>query len=213
MNKIGIETLIVGQLKTNCYLVYNQEEKDCFIIDPGDDAGFIINKIKDLDLQPRAVVCTHGHFDHLLAVTELKLAFDIPFYLHSADLPILKRGQSTAEYFLGCSVDKPVMPDVFLDQEQSLKAEGLELKVFFTPGHTQGSSSFLIDSQEVVFVGDLLFAGGSYGRTDLQGGSLIELKKSLKKILALPGKTVIYPGHDQKTTVIQERKFYHRLLR
>ncbi len=94
-------SLIVGQLQTNCYLLSDLLTKECFIIDPGDEADFIIGKIISLGLRPKMILATHGHFDHVLAATELKLAFNIPFSLHKKDLFILKRMRQTAKYFTG----------------------------------------------------------------------------------------------------------------
>lgn len=209
-----VETLIVGQLNTNCYLVFDEDSRQTFIIDPGDDGDYIIRKIHDLDLKPQAILATHAHFDHILAATELKLALKIPFYLHKNDLPILKRTQSTAKYFTGLSADPPIFPDKFLKDSQILKLEDLSFRVIETPGHTQGSVTFFvcdrIEKMLCIFVGDLLFAGGSHGRTDLEGGNYQKLKNSIKKILSFPPKTIIYPGHGKATTVEKERKFYQK---
>ena len=200
-----IEKLIVGQLQTNCYLVIairqlaeKQSRRECLIIDPGDDADYIISRIRDLEVKPIGIVATHGHFDHLLAATELKLAFNIPFYLHKADLPILKRTQPTAKYFTGLEVDPPPEVDCYLKEGHFIKVGGIKIKVMETPGHTPGSISLYIKGK--IFVGDLLFAGGGVGRTDLQGGDAKLLDASIKKILKLPKNTIIYPGHGEKTT-------------
>ena len=209
-----VEVLIVGQLATNCYLFYDKDSRGCFIIDPGDDADFIINRIKDLDLKPQLILATHGHFDHVLAITELKLAFNIPFYLSAKDAKILKRTQSTARYFTGIEPDPPAKIDKFLKEGQILNLGGLNnlsLKVLETPGHTPGSLSYLARacaSNKIIFVGDLIFAGGGYGRTDLKGGDFKKLQQSIKKVLSLPLKTVIYPGHGEETSVGEEREFY-----
>lgn len=229
---MSVETLVVGQLSTNCYLFYGEDSRHCFIIDPGDDGDYIIRKIKDLDLKPQAILTTHGHFDHVLAVTELKLAFNIPFYLHKADLAILKRTQSTAKYFTGIEPDPPAKVDKYLKHGQVLKLDKFDrcsdltlegksnklsskavesLKVLETPGHTPGSLSYLARdrvSNKIIFVGDLIFAGGGYGRTDLKGGDFNALQKSIKKILSLPPETIIYPGHGKSTIVKEEKKFH-----
>ena len=188
------KTLIVGQLQTNCYLLIDNGQ--CLIIDPGDDADFIISRIRDLEVKPIGIVATHGHFDHILSATELKLAFGIPFYLHKADLPILKRTQPTAKYFTGLEVDPPPPVDKYLKKGQILKVGKGKLKVVETPGHTPGGISFYIKG--AVFVGDLMFAGGGVGRTDLQGGNAKLLKASIKKILKLSKNITIYPGHGEK---------------
>lgn len=195
-----VESLVVGQLSTNCYLVSSSGET--LIIDPGDDADYIMRRINDLGLKPVAILATHGHFDHILAATELKLAFDIPFYLHKKDLPILKRTQSTANFFTGLSVDPPAKVGKYLQEGKVIKVGKGSLRVIETPGHTPGSVSFYTEG--IVFVGDLLFAGGGRGRTDLAGGSIKKINISVKKALKLPKETVVYPGHGEKTTVERE---------
>ncbi len=239
---MNIERLVVGQLATNCYLAYSSGE--AVIIDPGDDGGYVIDKVKDLEVKPVAILATHGHFDHLLAATELKLTFGIPFFLHRKDLPILKRTQKTAKFFTGLEVDPSPEVDGGLKEGQIVEFGKERLRVIETPGHTAGSVSFYsiekiknelfferprtrryggveksqsLGSRQartitnslnsVVFVGDLLFAGGGRGRTDLAGGDQNLLEESVKKILRLPKKTIIYPGHGEKTTVEKELRY------
>jgi hydroxyacylglutathione hydrolase len=203
-----IEILKVGQLKTNCYLVYEEGERSCFIIDPGDDAYFIIRRIKDLDLKPKAILATHGHFDHVLGALELQLGFNIPFYIHKKDAPLLKRAAKTSNYFLNTEMTPVSKADKFFKKDQVLKLSNINFKVLETPGHTQGGVSFYAKKEKVVFVGDLIFEGGDYGRTDLKGGDFNKLQTSIKKIFSLPGETIIYPGHGNPTTISQEKEFW-----
>ena len=98
---MDVLTLPVGPLQTNCYLASCPKTKEAIIIDPGDSGDFISQKILDLKLQPKVIVATHGHVDHIVAVIELKLAFNIPFLVHKKDLFLLKRTKETIEYFLG----------------------------------------------------------------------------------------------------------------
>jgi len=199
-----IECLIVGQLQTNCYLVWNQISKKAIIIDPGDDADYILHKIQDLGLKPKLIIATHGHFDHVLAVTELKLAFQIPFLIHQADLFLIRRVSETAKYFTGLKADPFLPPDRFIKEKDQLKFGQEKLKVIETPGHTPGS--ICLYQKGTLFSGDTLFASGT-GRTDFSYASSEELKISLKKLFQLPLKTVVYPGHGQKTTIIQNHHF------
>lgn len=202
-----VERLVVGQLSTNCYLVFSSSQ--AVIIDPGDDGDYIARRIQDLGLVPQAILATHGHFDHILAVTELKLVFKIPFYLHRADLTILKRTRLTAKFFTGLEVDPPPQVDKYLTDGQTIKLGREKLKVVHTPGHTQGSVSFYSSSN--LFVGDTLFAGGGKGRTDLSGGDEKKIERSVKKILKLPKDTAIFPGHGEETTVGEEAAFWSNL--
>lgn len=207
---IKIETLIVGQMQTNCYLVWEEKQRNCLIIDPGDDADFIISRLSALNLKPQAILATHGHFDHILGVQELKLAYNIPFYLHKKDLGILKRMAKTAKYFTNLEVDPPAQVDHFLYEGQLITVGDHKLQVKSTPGHTQGSISFILNDnkQKYIFCGDLLFKNGGQGRTDLEGGDYHQLRQSIKKILKFSPKTIIYPGHGGPTNVRIEKNYY-----
>lgn len=197
-----IETLVVGQLAANCYLAVCEETGSLAIIDPGDDGEFIVQKILGLKLKPEFIVATHGHFDHILAATELKLAFRIPFYLHQKDLSILKRTQQTAEYFLGISVDPPPKVDKFIKEGDILRFGKEKLAVMETPGHTPGGICLYSNLGGVLFSGDTLFASGGIGRTDLDGSSLKDLINSIKtKLFILPEETLVYPGHGEEATI------------
>ncbi|HUS60130.1 MAG TPA: MBL fold metallo-hydrolase [Nevskiaceae bacterium] len=193
-----IERLIVGQLQTNCYLAWDEERSEAVIIDPGDDADFIIRKIQDLKIQPIFIVATHGHFDHVLAVTELKLAYLIPFLMHKADLFLLKKSGATAQYFTEIRTDPILPPDKFVKEGDLIKFGKEKLKVIETPGHTPGSIALFTPG--ILFSGDTVFAQG-VGRTDFSYASSKKLKNSLKKLFQLPEKTVVYPGHGPTTTI------------
>jgi len=193
-----VQKLIVGQLQTNCYLVFDSKTKDTLIIDPADDGDYIIRKIKDLGLKPTMILVTHGHFDHVLAVTELKLVFDIPFLMHKADLSILRRVQKTTKYFTGSQTDPPILPDKFLKAGDLIDFGKEKLRVIETPGHTPGGVAFY--GKKILFTGDTIFAD-AVGRTDFSYGSKEELRKSILKLLKLPGRTTVYPGHGPSITL------------
>lgn len=189
-----VQRLIVGLLQTNCYLVWDENTLEGMIIDAGDDGDFIINKIKDLNIIPILIIATHGHFDHVLAVTELKLAFQIPFFMHRADLPI---------YFRSSKTDPPSMPDKYLKEGDLIKFGQQILKVIATPGHTPGGIALY--SKKILFSGDTIFAHGDVGRTDYSYASTLQLEKSIHKLLKLPPNTRVYPGHGEETTIGKER--------
>lgn len=194
------EKLVVGQLSTNCYLVWEEKSKKVIIIDPGDDGDFIIRRTQDLKLNPKLIVATHGHFDHVLGVTELKLALNIPFVINQKDLFLLRQAQQSAKHFLKLTVDPVIEPDRFVKDGDEIIFGKEKLRVIETPGHTPGGISLL--GKGVLFSGDTLFADG-FGRTDFSYGSKEELKKSLKKLFNLPGKTTVYPGHGEETTIAE----------
>jgi len=208
-----IEHLVVGQLQTNCYLVSCPKTKETVIIDPGDDGDFISRKILDLKLKPKLILATHGHFDHLLAVMELKLAFNIPFLMHKDDLFLLKRAKRTAEHFLGFEgwpelAEKPPQVDRYLKEGDVVTFGEEKLKVIETPGHTPGGVCFF--DKGILFSGDTLFCQG-VGRTDFSYCSYEDLMRSLKKLFKLPDKTVVYPGHGLETNLAAEKALFRRL--
>jgi len=202
-----IEKLIVGQLQTNCYLVWDEETKKGLIIDPGDDAEYILNRIKDLEIKPEMILATHGHFDHVLGVFELKMALKIPFLIHQEDLFLLKRADKTAGYFRGIKDGFVPSADGFLKENEKISfGQNSQLKVIETPGHSPGGVAFF--SRGVVFSGDTLFKQG-VGRTDFSYCSQADLIDSIKnKLFKLPDKTIIYPGHGEKTTIGEEKRNY-----
>lgn len=196
-----IETLIIGQLDTNCYLGWCPKTQEAVIIDPADEGNYISEKILQKNLKPKVIIATHGHFDHVLAITELKLAFNIPFYMNKKDQPFLDRIEKTTEYFAHFRSDPPPKVDVFLKDKDTVSFGSQKLQVIETPGHTPGGISLY--SKGVLFSGDTLFAKG-VGRTDYSYSSSKDLNASLKKILKLPPKTKVYPGHGPQTTIADE---------
>lgn len=198
---LKIRRLPVGQLQTNCYLVFDQKSAEAVIIDPGDDANYIIQMLADLDIKPTKIIATHGHFDHILAVAELKLAYGISFLLHPADKFLLKRMRSSAKHFLGIDPGPAPKVDKYLKEGEELKIGNCKLKIICTPGHTPGSISLYSKKIGVIFVGDVIFAGGGVGRTDYKYGNKQDLENSLKGLLKLPKNTVFYSGHGEEETI------------
>ena len=197
------ETLSVGVLETNCYLVYCPETLECAVVDPGAEAERIFRLIAEKGLKPRVLLNTHGHVDHIGANKDIKERFDIPLYIHSADSAMLERvHQTEMAFFLGAKDSPP--PDHFLKDGDKLKIGKSFLRVIHTPGHSPGSVSFLGDG--FLLSGDTLFFGG-VGRTDLPGGSWQEMESSIKnKILTMPDEMLVLPGHGPSTTVGQEKR-------
>lgn len=200
-----IEKLVVGQLQTNCYLAWDEKTKETMIIDPADDGDFIIRRIQDLELKPKLIMATHGHVDHVLAVTELKLAFKIPFWMHEADLFLIKKVQSAARYWFRVEADPPPKVDKFIKEGDEIKFGQEKLKVMETPGHSPGGVSLL--KRGVIFDGDTLFKQG-IGRYDFSYASKKDLFNSIEKLFKLPGETIVYPGHGPETSIEEEKKMF-----
>lgn len=205
---IEVLTLIVGALQTNCYLVIDKKSLSTLIIDPGDDADYISRIIKDRGYQPVQIIATHGHFDHILGIAELKLAYNIPFCLHKKDQFLIKNMAQSAKHFL--SVDAGPSPeiDIYLTGKKNITIGKSNLEIIETPGHTTGSVCLYLRKEKLLFTGDLLFADGGVGRTDFSYSSYDNLRKSLQKIFRLPDDVVIYPGHGPSSTLKNEINFH-----
>jgi hydroxyacylglutathione hydrolase len=193
---LEVKQLTLGELQTNCYLAWDDKTREAIIIDPGDEGGFITEHILELQLLPEAIVLTHGHFDHILGLLELRLNFEIPIVIHEADVFLLENAQSSAHHWLKRKVDPVPQPDQFFRGGDLLTFGDVELKVLETPGHTPGSVCLYND--EVIFTGDTLFADG-VGRTDFKYSDAKLLEKSIKKIqqLITTNKLIAYAGHGQ----------------
>lgn len=197
-----IKILSLGQLKTNCYILYN--DKNCIVIDPADDANFIAETIEKLMVKPIALVATHGHFDHNLASGELQFIYKVPFYIHKDDLFLIKTIDDSVKYWLKIK-DKAILPYEVssLDENTCLKLGEMDLEIIHTPGHTPGSVSIKIGRD--MFTGDTLFKD-DIGRHDFSYSSKDQIKVSLRKLMKLPNNTVVYPGHGESTTIANEKK-------
>lgn len=196
-----IEQFVLGMFETNCYIVTGHEKEKCVLIDPADDAETLINYMEKNGLIPEAVLLTHGHYDHFLAVPGLQKRWpNLPVYCHSLDCP-----KELEEHDMGM-----VFPTVTafanvrgLEEGQELNLVGITFRVLHTPGHTPGSVTFL--AENAMFTGDTLFCG-SIGRTDFAGGSMRQMRASLKRLAAMPGDWLVYPGHEGITKLEIERK-------
>ncbi len=198
---MNVETLPVGQLQTNCYLVSDPETDQCLIIDPGDEANFISEKILRQNLKPQAIIATHGHFDHCLAGYELQMAFKIPFMLHPKDKKLLSRATDSASYWMNREiVVKPPKVNQEINQGDSLKIGNWKLEIIHTPGHTPGGISLYNQEDKIAFVGDTLFKNG-VGRTDFKYASSKQLWQSINKLKEKLSGYTAYPGHGQKFVI------------
>lgn len=202
-----IKTFYFNALHTCCYVAYDQTG-NCIIIDPGcyrqREEQRLTAFIKSQNLQPRYIVNTHCHFDHLMGLGFLQKTYDVPFLAHSLEAEILKRSISQALLF-GFNMTPHGTDFTPLADGQVLSFGTSSLKVLHTPGHSPGSVCLYGNLEGILFTGDLLFAG-SVGRTDLPGGNYDHLMDSLaRKIMPLPANTLIFPGHGPSSSL--EREF------
>lgn len=199
---LEIKHFSLGQMETNCYLLL--QEKDCIIIDPADDAAFILEEIQRRSLRPLALLATHGHFDHVMAAGEIQLSYKIPFYIDQKDQFLVNRMEETANHFLGF-VPPIVKPSNVTYLSAGRKKIGaLNFEVMVTPGHTPGSVCYFFPDNNVLFSGDTLFKQG-IGRYDFSYSDKNDLKLSLRKLLTFPPETSVYPGHGEETTIGNEK--------
>mgnify|MGYP001585932489 CR=1 FL=1 len=196
---LTIKRMPLGTMAANCYLVYDEEGK-ALIIDPGDEAEFISRVILERGLKPQKIIATHGHFDHLLAAPELKLTFGIPFLANKKDAPLISKMPFLAKKYLRETV-LPLKIDFNVKAGDKIRLTKHVFEVIETPGHTPGSIGVFARGEKVLFGGDLIFKDGSIGRYDFPYSDKAKLYQSVKKILAFPGKTVVYPGHGEEVLV------------
>ena len=188
-----------GPIDALCYLVTDQQSGEALVIDaPGDVASVVFDRARELGVRITSIVATHGHFDHILDLADLKARTGALVAVHFADASMLER-PSTAPFPLPLEI-APVVPDRLLSEGDVVVVGSLAFVVLSTPGHTPGSICLLSADGATLFAGDTLFAGG-WGRTDLPGGSVEQLERSLARLGALPADTRVYPGHGSATTI------------
>jgi hydroxyacylglutathione hydrolase len=209
-----------GPWGTNCYVVATGSGSECVVVDPGkDSADGVVQVVREHRLKPVAVLVTHGHIDHMWCVAPVAGSYDATAYIHPDDRHLLADPMSgispeTASMLLGGRYEF-AEPDAVAETRDGdvLELAGLRLTVDHTPGHTPGSITFRTpygarepaEVSEVLFSGDLLFAG-SIGRTDLPGGDHGQMLRSLaEKVLTLPDDVVVLPGHGEQTSIGRER--------
>lgn len=206
MSNFRIKTCVLGPISTNCYLIYNDRTKAGVIVDPADNAAYILNKCNELGIKPEAVLLTHGHCDHISAVPDVRRAFHVPVYAGAAEEPLfLDPGKNLSAQMWPEQVS--FKPDELLHDGDSLELLGFQWKVLETPGHTAGGICYYLPEEEVLLAGDTLFEN-SFGRTDLPTGSMSQLVRSIvDKLFVLPDDTMVYPGHGDPTTIGHEKRY------
>lgn len=204
MAGLRAEQYVVGPVMTNCYFAVNEETGETLVIDPGDEAGYLIEKIKEKGLKPAAVLLTHGHFDHASAAEEVAKAFGISIYAHEEEKETLEDPAINLSGMAGGRTSYHA--DVYVKDGDILELAGFSIQALYTPGHTAGGCCYYIEKEQAVFAGDTLFFE-SVGRTDFPGGSPAQLIRSIRdKLTCLPGQTKVYPGHNETTTIGWERQ-------
>lgn len=210
----------LGELQANCYIL--TEGSECIIIDPADSADFILEELARRRLTLLATFATHGHFDHIMAAGEIQISTNTPFYIFKEDEFLVQRLEQTAKHFLG-HVPPVLKPQKFSPlKEGSLEIGNWKLEILHVPGHTPGSAAYYFphsakparpaggasrgeEADDALFTGDTLFKN-AIGRYDFSYSDKTQLKQSLERLFELPAHTIVYPGHEDLTTIGEEKK-------
>ena len=201
-----IDRFVIGPVGTNCYIVRNEDTDECFVTDPAACPPELVGHIRKEGLNVKAVLLTHGHFDHIMGLDDFLKEFPVPVYAFSEEKPLLESAE------LNSSLGMFGSPYTFSGAEyvsdgQILHIAGFEIRVIHTPGHTAGGCCYYIPAENVLISGDRLFRA-SVGRTDLPTGSMGDLVRSVReKLFVLPEETKVYPGHMEETTIGYEKKY------
>jgi glyoxylase-like metal-dependent hydrolase (beta-lactamase superfamily II) len=206
MANFAVKQFVVGPVCTNCYFAINEKSKEMFVVDPGDQADLLAKQIEGLGVKPVAVLLTHGHFDHAGAAEALKEKYGIPVYVHEAEKETMEDPNRNLSGSMMGNPEK-YSADYFVKDGEELEIAGMKVQVLFTPGHTAGGACYYLPNEMAVFSGDTLFCE-SIGRTDFPGGSASTLIRSIReKLLPLADFIKVYPGHNEITTIGNERGY------
>jgi hydroxyacylglutathione hydrolase len=199
-----IQSLVVGPIQANCFILGDEKTQEAVVIDPGDEDQRILTGLKKQALKLKFIINTHGHFDHVGANKALKEKTGAPILIHRAEAPLLAQLSSSAAVW-GMQVDDSPPADRLLEDGDRISFGEITLEVIHTPGHSLGGISLYTPKD--LFVGDTLFAG-SIGRTDFPGGDYDQLISGVRTRLFVLGDDVrVFPGHGPATTIGQERRY------
>jgi Zn-dependent hydrolases, including glyoxylases len=207
-NMIKVKTFYVNDLRECCYVLYDQTG-ECVIVDPGlqtkNEQDRLVKFVEENNLKPTKIICTHGHFDHVMGNAFVTQKWGVPTFIHPLDRGQLERAQQYCQMF-GYSIEQPPLENLQdLEEGKDVTFGDSKLQVIHSPGHTRGGVCFYSAPDNFIITGDSLFQG-SIGRTDLPGGDYDALMESLlNKVckIAAPN-SVVYPGHGPETTIAQE---------
>ncbi len=200
-----IQCICLGMVQTNCYFLQNEETKEMLIVDPGDLAPAIFRKVEAMEGKPVAVLLTHGHFDHIMACKEVAEKYGIPVLADREEEALLADPRLNLSGMSGeaCALSA----DRLLTEGEITDVPGFSFQMLHTPGHTSGSCCYYFPEEKVLISGDTLFCR-SCGRTDFPTSSYRDMMQSLKRLVTeLPEDTYVYPGHEQPTTIGDEKRY------
>ena len=196
---------VVGPVQTNCFFFYDRDSGAGIAVDPGDEADKLARCVEEKHLKMEAILLTHGHFDHIMAVEDLRKKWDVPVYASQEERVVLENPQINLSVQMGESLS--LAADRYLSDGEELELMGQKVRCILTPGHTSGGMCYYFPKQGVLFSGDTLFQE-SVGRTDFPTGSMSTLIRSIReKLWPLAPATKVYPGHGMMTSIESEKLY------
>ena len=205
MGELRIGRMVMGSVGTNCYFVYDSENKKALVFDAPCDGEGIYRRLKDKGIEVAALLLTHGHFDHILGANELRKAASIKIYACEDEQDVCEDTHNNCTDQIGRLYT--VKCNRYIKDGEEIEIEGIRCRLIETPGHTKGSCCYYFEDAGFLISGDTLFCG-SIGRSDLPTGSEATLIRSIKeKLMCLPDDVKVYPGHGDETTIEYERRY------
>lgn len=205
MDETKIGRMVLGSYQTNCYFVYQEEDKRAIVIDPADQGAKIYDTLTRNGFTIEAILLTHGHFDHIWGTKELREAAGVKLYALDAEKVLCEDSHNNVSDMTGRPYT--VVPDEYLTDGAEMTLAGMHFQVIATPGHTIGSCCYYFPEAGFVVSGDTLFAE-SVGRTDFPTGSMSSIVRSIReRLYVLPKETKVYPGHGDSTTIGHEIQY------
>ena len=205
MGDLKIGRLMMGICQTNCYFVYQEGKSDVIFIDPADQGAYIYDALKERRFTVAGILLTHGHFDHIWGLEELREKSGAPVYIWEQEKALL--GDARLNVSAGAGRACSAEADVYVKDGEEITIAGMTCRLIGTPGHTEGSCCYYFPEGGFLVSGDTLFAD-SVGRTDLPTGDMGRLVRSIReKVFLLPDETKVYPGHGEATEIGYEKKY------
>ena len=199
-----IEKFVLGSVATNCYLLVNEDTREVVIVDPATCPEYLLSHMESNGYSPKAILLTHGHFDHVMGIDGWVQAYDIPVYLHEEEQEVLEQPQLNLSTAFGKQY--AYQRTTQLKDGEILSVAGFQFQVIHTPGHTKGSCCYYEKQEEVLMSGDTLFCR-SVGRSDFPTGNGRGLAESIRrKLFCLSDQVMVYPGHDRLTCIGEEKQ-------